>query len=600
MNSPPAPTAPPQPLQEALALHREGKHELAMQRYVAILQQNPGNVDALYYVAMIAIQQEQFGEGLKVIARAIELSPSQARLHNLKGQAHLRQNQDDDALKSFGRAIDVDPAFADAYGNRGTLLSEMGRAAEALADFDRALTLRPNNAEDHCNRASALADLGRIDAALEGFSRAIALMPAMTPAYFNRAEVLMRLGRPAEALRDCDRAIELYPELAGAHCHRGVALKTLGRLDEARKSLDQALTLDPNLTDGFVNRGNVAFEQGRLGDAKADYARALEARPDFAEARHGQALACLAQGDWDEGFQLYEARGELKEPPFQALPYPRWTADAAPGERLILLCEQGLGDMIQFARFAPLLAARGFDVTLRAPASMRRLLSTLEGVTVAGIDDSSTVNGKPTRWLPLMSAPGALGVRPDGAPADVPYLAAEPSRVEQWDAWLGDHGFKIGIHWGLGTERSWFARRRDVPLAAFAPLAEIPGVRLISLQHGPPAQQIAAVPFRGKIEVPEADANPAAGSFLDAAALMTKLDLIVSCDTSLVHLAGALARPVFTALPLVADWRWLQGRNDTPWYPTMRLFRQTTPQSWSDVFARIAAAASEMASAQKR
>ena len=160
--TPPAATGTQQAIQEALALHREGKHELAMQRYVAILQQNPGNLDALYYVAMIALQQGQIAEGLKVIAaRASRSGPPQARLHNLKGQAHLRQNQDDDALQSFGRAIETDPAFADAYGNRGTLLSEMGRAAEALADFDRALELRPNNAEDHCNRASALADLGR-------------------------------------------------------------------------------------------------------------------------------------------------------------------------------------------------------------------------------------------------------------------------------------------------------------------------------------------------------------------------------------------------------------------------------------------------------
>jgi tetratricopeptide (TPR) repeat protein len=600
MNSPPAPTASEQPLQEALALHRQGQHELAMQRYVAILQQHPGNVDALYYVAMIAIQQEQFGEGLKVLARAIALNPSDARLHNLKGQAHLRLNQDGDALKSFGRAIEADPTFADAYGNRGTLLSEMGRPAEALADFDRALALRPNNAEDHCNRASALADLGRLDAALQGVTRAIALLPAMAPAYFNRAEVLMRLSRPAEALSDCDRAIELFPELAGAHCHRGVALKTLGRLDEALESLDRALTLDPKLTDGFVNRGNVALEQGRLADAKADYQRALAFRPDFAEARHGQALACLTEGDWDEGFRLYEAREQLKEPPYQPQPYPRWTADATPGERLVLLCEQGLGDMIQFARFAPLFAARGFDVALRAPQSMRRLLSTLEGVTIASFDESSTINGKPTRWLPLMSAPRALGVRPDSVPQNVPYLAAEPSRVAQWVTWLGDHGFTIGINWSAGAGRGAFADRRNIPLAAFAPLAGIDGVRLISLQKGAAAQQIAASAFHRNIEVPETDPNPEADNFLDTAALMASLDLIITCDTAVPHLGGALGRPVFTALPSVPDWRWLRERDDSPWYPTMRLFRQSTPQNWSDVFERIAAAVVEIASGQKR
>ena len=305
----------------------------------------------------------------------------------------------------------------------------MGRAAEAVADFDRALALRPNNAEDHCNRASALADLGGLDEALAGFSRAIALMPAMAPAYFNRAEVLVRLGRPAEALRDCDRAIELYPELAGAHCHRGIALKVLGRLNEALASLDRALALDPKLTDAFVNRANIALEQGRLDDAKADYQRALEARPQSPEANHGLALACLTEGDWETGFGLYEAREKLKSQPYKPLPYPRWTDDAPTSERLVLLCEQGLGDMIQFARFAPLFAARGYDVTLLAPESMRRLLSTLDGVTVAGIGGTRPLNGKPIRWLPLMSAPGALGVRPDGVPGQVPYLAAEPARV---------------------------------------------------------------------------------------------------------------------------------------------------------------------------
>src|SRR6185295_6982433 len=153
---------------------------------------------------------------------------------------------------------------------------------------------------------------------------------------------------------------------------------------------------------------------------------------------------------------------------FKALPYPRWTGDAAPGERLVLLCEQGLGDMIQFARFAPLFAERGFDVTLLALDSMRPLLSTLKGVSVGRIGDPPTVNGKPTRWLPLMSAPAVLDLRPDNVPADVPYLAAEPSRVARWDAWLGSHGFKIGINWALGSQRSRFARRRDAPLAAFA------------------------------------------------------------------------------------------------------------------------------------
>ncbi len=595
MASPPAPSSPQQALQEALALHREGKHEEAMKGYVALLQRNPGNLDALYYIAVLAIQQEQFAEGMKVIGRALDISPKQARLHNLRGQAHLRQNQDDEALRAFSRAIEVDPTFPDAFGNRATLLSEMGRAVEAVADFDRALALRPGNVEDHCNRASALADLGDYPEALAGFNRAIALMPSMAPAYFNRADVYRRLGKLTEALRDYDKMIELYPDHPAAHSNRGAILKSLGRLDDARTAIERALAIDPNFAEAMVNRANVALEQGRLDDAKMDYRRALKAQPESAEAGHGLALALLSAGEWDEGFTHYEARERLPEPAYTPLPHPRWSMDATPDERLLLLCEQGLGDMIQFARFAPMFAERGFDVTLLAPPPMRRLLSSLEGVSVANIDDAPAVNGRPTRWLPLMSAAAALGARPDSVPGKAPYLKAEPERVEHWRSWLGSDGFKVGINWTAGSGRGWFAERRDIPLSAFAPLADIAGVRLISLQKGAGAQRIAGAPFRARIETPDTDPNPERDNFVDTAALMANLDLIVTCDTSVPHLAGALGRPVFTAVSRLPDWRWLPERDDSPWYPTMRMFRQGSGESWDAVLARIAAAVADLA-----
>src|ERR1051326_9152766 len=224
-------------IDEALALHRQGKHDPALQRYVGILQREPNNADALYYVAVLAMQGGQIDEGIKVIRRALEVGHPQARLLNLLGQAHLRQNQDADALAAFGEAIATDGNFADAYGNRGALLAEMKRPAEALADFDLALTLRPDNAADLCNRAGVLADLGRLDEALAGFDRALLLMPQLAPAFYNRAEVKMRLGRHADALADYDRAIALYPNMAGAHSNRGLTLKAMGRLADARSSL---------------------------------------------------------------------------------------------------------------------------------------------------------------------------------------------------------------------------------------------------------------------------------------------------------------------------------------------------------------------------
>src|SRR5262245_61135049 len=244
---PPRPDVEPaaDPVQEALALHRAGKHDLAMQRYVAILQTDPGNADALYYVAVLAIQEGQLAEGIKVIRRALDVGKPQARLYNLLGQVHLRQNDDEDALKAFGQSIETDPTFPDAYGNRGALLAEMRRFPEALTDLERAVALRPNNATDLCNHGGVLSDLDRLDDALKSLDRALAQMPKLAPALYNRAEVMSKLGRYPEALANYDQAIAIFPNNAGSHSNRAAVLKQLGRLDEARAAIEQALKIDP-------------------------------------------------------------------------------------------------------------------------------------------------------------------------------------------------------------------------------------------------------------------------------------------------------------------------------------------------------------------
>ena len=314
-------------------------------------------------------------------------------------------------------------------------------------------------------------------------------------------------------------------------------------------------------------------------------------------AKYACGFASLHQGDWQAGFPLYEARENIPAAPYQPLRYQRWAGEPLREERLVLLAEQGLGDQIQFSRFGPVLAARGIDVTILTSEAMRPLLSTLEGVSIATPADAPAPNGRPLRWLPLMSVTHVLGIRPDTIPANVPYLAAEPARVDAWRRKLGTQGFKVGIIWAPGPARTWFDAQRFIPLGLFAPLASLPDVRLISLQHGAPAGEIGTVAFRDRIEVFDIDADPAAPRFLDTAAVMAQLDLIVTCDTAAAQLAGALARPVFTAVTHVADWRWLGGREDTPWYPNMRVFRQSKPGEWSDVFTRIAAAVEEMAKA---
>jgi tetratricopeptide (TPR) repeat protein len=514
-------------LQQGLFHHRQGQLEQAMERYIEVLKADPENADALYYVAVVACQGGEYGEGIKLARRALTLGAPTARLHNLLGQALYREGDRLEAIKNFDTAIALDPKLADAHGNRANVLTDAGFADEALKSFDRALALNPDSAPDWLNRGVLLQTMSRYREALESFRKASTSAPDLAAAHLNRGNTLAELGHQVAA--------------------EGQAAEP--QFDEAETAYGEAIRLDPLLDEAYLGRG----------------------------------LLRLLRGEWETGFPDYEHRANVGEPTFTPLPDPRWEDELRPGEHIVLVTEQGLGDTMQFCRFAPVLAARGVEVTILTSKTMAPLLSTLSGVNIA--TDAEAL-AQPLRWLPLGSVPGMLGIRPDNVPATVPYLSAAPERVETWRSKLGT-GFKIGINWGPGHFNYSSSARRDIPLAYFAPLAALPGVQLISLQKGPAAGQIAQVPFGGKIMTLDTDPDPAADFFLDTAAVMMSLDLIITCDTSVAHLAGALARPVFTALPLISDWRWLLTRDDTPWYPTMRLFRQDNERQWQSVFARM-------------
>jgi hypothetical protein len=453
-------------------------------------------------------------------------------VHNLLGQALYREGDRLEAIKCFDRAIAIDANFADAHGNR----------------------------------ANILLDAGFPDEALKGFDRALALNPASAPDWLNRGSLLQGLGRHAEALASFDKAITCGADVAEAHVNRGNALKDLAHFDAAA--------------------GQDASP--RFDAALAAYEAALKRDPNLPHAHFGRGWLNLLRGDWKAGFPDYEFRTQVGDPTFEPLPQPRWDSAPLKGERLVLVSEQGLGDTIQFCRFAAVLAARGFNVSILARKAMAPLLSTLHGVAIE-TDKDKVAQDERVRWVPLLSVPGMLGVTPDTVPAAVPYLAAEPARVGTWRRRLGP-GFKVGINWGPGHSNYNSTAMRDIPLASFAPLAALPGVQLISLQKGPAAAQIGEVPFGHKIVTLEADPDADADFFLDTAAIMMSLDLVVTCDTSVTHLAGALARPVFVAVPVINDWRWLIGREDSPWYPTLRIFRQAATGGWDAVLGRIAEA----------
>ncbi|MDO8533274.1 MAG: tetratricopeptide repeat protein [Xanthobacteraceae bacterium] len=618
---------PSSALLEAIELHERGALTEAAARYAEVLAAEPENVDALFRLGRALCQQGRLAEGAEFARKLIKIAPDHAAAHNLLGMALDRLGRPMEALGSFDRAVAADPDFADALANKADALSALGRFAEAVKHYDRALAVKSDLADAWCNRGVALHETRQYEEALASFDRAISAAPALAEAYANRAKTLHRLSRldqalasfdaaialrgdvaefhsdrglllhdlrrHAEALDCLDRALALDSSFAAAYSNRGLILHGLDRHDEALASIERALKLDPALAQAYAARSWVYSSLGRLTEARADRERALALAPSSDDFAFDLALLQLLQGEWREGWLNYDRRDLMQSLVLVPKSIRRWAGEPLARNLLLLVGEQDLGDTIQFAHFAAALAEQGTRVTLVTQESFVPLLRTLKGVDVAAPPIKLKDEAAFTRWLPLMSVPGVLGTTPDSIPGKTPYLSAEPVRVMQWRARIGDKGFKVGICWrGISSDRD--GRMRSVPLAEFAPLAALEGVRLISLQQGAGSEETAQVAFRDRIEsFADLDAGVA---FLDSAAVMMNLDLVVAGDSTIVHLAGALGRPAFVALALCPDWCWLAGREDSPWYPTLRLFRQQTLGDWRQVFEQIATAARDLAS----
>ena len=375
-------------------------------------------------------------------------------------------------------------------------------------------------------------------------------------------------------------------------------MEELGRFQDAAAVFDHMLAL-PSVRGNATftarlraRRAAILVELGRTEEARADADAALGLAPDDDEVLYHVSNLDLLVGNWRDGWARFERRlalGVGVPEGFKPPPFPRWTGEPLGNDLLVLRGEQGIGDRIQFANFAAHLAKLGNRVAIWTNPASVSLLRTVPGVerVITDLADIDVSGG--ARWLEMMSLPHALGTTPETVPNCVPYLSADPARVADWRERLGSTGFKVGITWQGSTEFR-LDRTRSLPLAVFAPLADIAGVRLISLQKGLGEEQIGEVAFRDRIETLGEHFDEEGGAFADTAAVMMSLDLVVCPNTAISHLAGALGRPVFLALPRAGDWRWLLGRDDTPWYPTMRLFRQTTSGDWSDVITRMARA----------
>jgi tetratricopeptide (TPR) repeat protein len=543
---------------------------------------NPADLAALIDSAAALRALGRLHEALARADAAIALQPACVEAYNSRGITLQQLQRTQEALASFDRALALRPEKPELHNNRGNLLRHLRRLPEALASSDRAIALQPGFAAAHNSRGLVLQALGRWAEAAASYERALTLQPDLAEGYNNLATVQCELGEPAAALVSSRRALELQPAARGVHGNIGNALRDLERPEEALAQYQLALHEDPQDADNHCHRGNALFDLGRLSEALASYQRALELHPRHAQAHFNASLCLLLLGDFARGLPLYEWRKALQ--PIPAIPLPAWLGrEELKGRTLFVHADQALGDTVQFCRYARLATARGARVVLAVQAQLTELLGSLDPAIRV------VAPGEPPPECdchsPLMSLPLAFGTTLASIPADVPYLSAQPERVQAWHGRLGAGGFRVGIAWQ--GSRTRIDVGRSVPLEMFAPLAAIPGVRLISLQKGAALEQLRSGSARLPVELPGEAFDAGAQAFLDSAALMMSLDLIITCDTALAHVAGALGRPTWIALKQVPDWRWLLDRSDSPWYPSVRLFRQSRRGDWPGVFADI-------------
>jgi Flp pilus assembly protein TadD len=487
-----------------------------------------------------------------------------------QGQQFHKAGRLTEAEQIYRDVIAVAPRHAEALHALGALALQAGKPAVADALLTQAIALKPA-AEFQLTRAHALLGLHRPEQAAQAARTVLRGRPQSAEAYQVLGHALCDRGMAGEAIDAYRTAMQLQPELPDIANNLGMALRQAGNLAEA----EQQFRLAPPEPEALVNLSSVQKERGAFADSEATLRHALRLAPDNAVLRYNWSLLMLLLGRTEEAWDGWEQRFRAGAIPGRSFAEPQWQGDPLGDRSLLVHAEQGLGDVIQFARYLP---GIGGQVTFEAPPRLIRLLSSNpalppmvpQGATLQRID---TV-------IPLLSLPARTRV----PAAQPPYLFAEPDRVAAWKHRIGDGGLRVGIAW-QGFSGRFEDKGRSIPLSAFAPLAAVPGVRLISLQKFEGEEQIASAGLPVE-KLPGLDDGPDA--FLDTAAAMMALDLIITSDTAIPHLAGALGRSVWVALRLVPDWRWMLGRADSPWYPTMRLFRQTTDGDWAPVFATMA------------
>ena len=594
-----------QSLMKAKSHTKKGELEEAQKLYEAILKNFSNNIRAKQALAalnkhnqnntiqnppqevidqLVALYNQ--GQTTSVIKQAEVLTeqyPASPIIWNMIGVSRAQIGMLDEAIEAYKKCISLKPNFSDAHFNKGIALNNYGKHDESIDAFKKAVFYNPNHAEAYNNLGNVLLDQGALDEAINAYNNAILIKPDYAEAYDNMGVALKNKGNLEKAIEAHKKSIILKPHHAEAYNNLGNALKDQGELEEAIKFFNEALAIKPNYAEAYNNMGNALKDQGKLDLALSAYNKASSLTNNYADAYYNSSFIHNLKGNLNEGLKLYEWR--LKKKSFTARP-PRdnliWNGNKSLlGKKFLVYEEQGLGDVIQFCRYLPLLKQKGAEVTFKVQKKMHVLLQTLNSKInfVDSLPEDNTINFE----APLMSLPYLFNTNLETIPMRTPYLYADNEKVISWGNKLSKDKFKVGICWQGSKNKIDIGR--SFPLNLFKGISELKGLELISLHKGEGEKQINDIDF--ELTILGDDFDSGENAFVDTAAVMTNCDLIITSDTATAHLAGALGRQTWVVLKKIPEWRWMLNLNYSPWYCGMTLYRQHQQGNWTNVFKRM-------------
>jgi tetratricopeptide (TPR) repeat protein len=611
-------------IKSAMENYQAGNLQKTVNICKKIVKIQPNNINALNLLGIICYQIKDYDSAIKYSKKLINLNPGNARTYYILGHSMQEKGETDEAITHYQRSLQLDPNFADAYYNLGTILQDNKRYDEAISCYKKSLQLNPNDVDAYYNLARVLQEKEQFDEAITCYKKALQINPNLADAYNNIGTILIENEQFDEALTNCQKAFYLNPNLPDVHNNLGIINKEKGKLDEAifycQKALQldsrfykayhnlaniqckkqqfdkavtysqQALEINPNDDEVHVGLGAAFCGKGQLNTGINCYKKAIQINSNNANTHFSMSCAFLLSGDFKQGWQEYEWRWKSKD-------YLKYNCFHKPddfsqpilkgldiaGQTVFIYAEQGLGDEIQFIRYVPLVVQLGANVVIECHKELYGLLQSIEGIKHLIVQGEQLPEFD--IQCPLLTLPLVFNTTLENIPTKVPYLSVNPILTQKWkDKIQQDNSkLKVGLVW-QGNPKHKNDMNRSIPFNYFSPFSKFTDITFYSLQKGKGSEQSKNLPVGIKF----IDLTEEINDFSDTAALIENLDLTISVDTSVVHLAGALGKPIWTLLPFSPDWRWMLTRKDSPWYPTMRLFRQPSPGDWNSVIKKVA------------